>query len=65
MRTIAKGGLLAALMMTCAAPSWADGVGPFVASAAGNAATGSPALVTSADFTAVAVARGSDALENP
>jgi hypothetical protein len=66
MRKLGKAGLLAALMMTCAAPSWADGVGPFVNGVpTAQPATGSPPIVVSSDFTATVVATGTDALENP
>lgn len=68
MRMIRKAGLLAALMMTCAAPSWADGVGPFVNSVPSAepapAGTAEPNAYSS-DFSVSVVARGTDALENP
>jgi Bacterial protein of unknown function (DUF839) len=66
MQTHNKVGLLAALMLSCAAPALADGAGPFVNGvASAQPATGSPANVYSSDFTAAIVANGTDPLENP
>jgi len=67
MRTLSKAGLIAALTMTAAAPAWAvDGVGPFTTGVpSAQPAAGSPPIAVSSDFTATAIATGTDPLENP
>jgi hypothetical protein len=68
MKVLRKSHLAAALLL-CAAPTvaWAaDGIGPFVNGVPNaNPAEGAPPDVISTDFSADAVATGSDPLENP